>query len=186
LIFVQSSAKTKSAPVFTIVASNPGQFVYNVFLNGTAGIPVTLSVSVPYPFVTRGTNPIQVFSSFDAKSGCFVPINNVSNSFAMTPSSIGLADYATQALGSTVTITVSGNIPSSGMVYLTVRLNYGLKGSSFGRSGDSATNPCTGQVVIPEDATYSFSVSAGFLTDVQVVTSENVFKAGPGYCGGPH
>jgi hypothetical protein len=162
--------------MFTLVASNPGQFVYNVFFNGTAGAPVTLSISVPYPFVTQGTNPIQVFSNFGLQSGCFVPINNASNGFTITPSAIVLADYGTQALGSTVTITVSGSIPSSGTVYLTIHLNYGLKGSSFGRSDDDATNPSTGQVVIPDDATYSFSVSASSLTDTQTVMSQNAFK----------
>jgi hypothetical protein len=162
--------------VFTLVASNPGQFVYNVFLNGTAGAPVTLSILVQYPFVTQGTNPIQVFSNFGLQSGCFVPINNVSDGFMITPSAIALTDYSTKALGSSVTITVSGNVPSSGVVYLTIHLDYGLKGSSFGRSDDNATNPSTGQVVIPDDATYSFSVSASSLTDTQTVTSQNAFK----------
>ena len=176
LIFVQSNAKSKLASGFTLAASNPGQFAYNVFFNGTAGTPVTLSMSVPYPFVTQGTNPVQVFSNFGLQSGCFVPINNVSNSFAITPAAIALTDYSAQALGSTVTITVSGSVPSSGMVYLTVHLNYGLKGSSFGKSDDNATNPGTGQVVIPDDATYSFSVSASSLTDTQTIVSDNVFK----------
>jgi hypothetical protein len=176
LIFAQSSGKSKPAPVFTLVASNPGQFVYNVFFNGTAGTPVTLSVSVPYPFVTQGTNPVQVFSNFGLQSNCFVPINDVSNGFTITPSAVALSDYSTQALGSTVTITLSGTIPSSGLVYVTIHLDYALKGSSFGRSGDDATNPSTGQVVIPDGATYSFSVSAGSLTDTQTVMSENAFK----------
>jgi hypothetical protein len=162
--------------VFKLVASNPGQFAYNVFFNGTTAAPVTLSIPVPYPFVTQGTNAIQVFSNFGLQSGCFMPINNVSNGFTITPSAIALTDYGTQALGSTVTITVSGSIPSSGMVYLTIHLNYGLKGSSFGRSDNDATNPSTGQLVVPDDATYSFTVSAGSLTDTQTVTSENVFK----------
>jgi len=147
-----------------------------IFFNGTAGTSVTLSISVPYPFVTQGTNPVQVFSNFGLQSGCFVPINNVSSGFTITPSAIALADYGTQALGSTVTITVSGSIPSSGMVYLTVHLGYGLKGSSFGRSGGDATSPSTSQVVIPDDAAYSFSVSASSLTDTKTVMSENVFK----------
>jgi hypothetical protein len=176
LIFIQSSAKSKLASGFTLVASNPGQFAYNVFFNGTVGTPIMLSISVPYPFVTHGTNPVQVFSNFGLQSGCFLPIDNVSNGFTITPSAIGLTDYGTQALGSTVTITVSGNVPSSGMVYLTVHLGYGLKGSSFGRSGDDATSPSTGRVVIPDDATYSFSVSASSLTETQTVMSENVFK----------
>jgi hypothetical protein len=183
LIFVESNVKSKSAPVFTLVASNPGQFVYNVFFNGTAGAPVTLSISVPYPFVTQGTTPIQVFSSFGVRSGCFVPVNNISGGFAIAPSSIALVDYGRQVLGSTVTITVSGIIPSSGLVYLTVHLNYGLKGSSFGRSDDDATNPSTGQVVIPDDAMYSFSVSAGSLTDSRIVTSENIFRQDLGTAG---
>jgi hypothetical protein len=173
---VQSNAKSKSTSEFTLGASNPGQFAYNVFFNGTAGTRVTLSILVPYPFVTQGTNPVQVFSNFGLQSGCFVPINNVSSGFTITSAAIALTDYSTQALGSTVTITVSGSIPSSGMVYLTVHLNYGLKGSSFGKSDDNATNPSTGQVVIPDDATYSFSVGASSLTDTQTIVSENVFK----------
>jgi hypothetical protein len=183
LIFVQSNARSKPAPVFMLGASNPGQFVYNVFFNGTAGTPVTLSISVPYPFVTQGTNPVQVFSSFGLQSGCFVPVNNLSSGFTVTPSTIALSNYSTQALGSSVTITVSGNTPSSGMLYVTIHLDYGLKGSLFGRIDDNATNLNTGQVAIPDGAAYAFSVTTGSLTDSRVVTSLNVFKQNSGVAG---
>jgi hypothetical protein len=183
LIFIQNNTNVHLVPVFELVTSNPGQFGYNVFFNGTAGTPVTLSVSIPYPFVTQGTNPIHVASNFAVQSGCFTPINDISSSFTFSASTISLTNYSTQALGSSVMVTISGTIPSSGMVYVTVHLQYGFKGAIFGKSNFDATNATTGVVIIPNLASYTFSVSTSSLTDSQIVTSENAFKQDPGIAG---
>jgi len=183
LIFIQNNTNVHLVPVYELVTSNPGQFGYNVFFNGTAGTPVTLVVSIPYPFVTHGSNPIQVFSNFGVQSGCFTPMNNISSGFTFSASTISLTDYSTQAMGSSVMVTISGTVPSSGMVYVTFHLQYGFKGSIFGKSNFDATNSTTGQIVIPNLASYTFSVSAGSLTDSQIVTSQNTFKQDPGIAG---
>ncbi len=181
-----------NVPVFELVASNPGQFFYNVFFNGTPGTPVTLTISIPYPFVTQGSVPTQVFTNFGMQNGCFVPLNEVTSSFTITapgpstPSgapSIVLSNYNPQAIGSTVTITVTGNIPASGLVYVTIHLNYGLKGFLFTNSGGNALNSTTGIVVIPDGASYTFTVSVGSARDSQTVTSQNVFKKDSGIAG---
>jgi hypothetical protein len=183
LILIQNNTNVHLVPVYELVTSNPGQFGYNVFFNGTAGTPVTLMVSIPYPFVTQGTNPIQVFSNFSVQSGCFTPVNNISSGFTFSASTISLTDYSTQALGSSVVVTISGTVPSSGMVYVTFHLKYGLKGAIFGKSNFDATNSTTGQIIIPNGASYTFSVSANSLTDSQIVTSQNTFKQDPGIAG---
>ncbi len=188
LKYVQSHGRENSASLFTLVASNPGQFGYNVFFNGTAGTPVTLTISIPYPFVTQGSVPIQAFTNFQIRSGCFAPVNDVTSSFSITgpssgSSSIVLSNYSPQAIASTVTVTVSGKIPISGMVYVTIHLNYGLRGGLFGRSGSDAANPLTGQVVVPNGAQYIFSVNAAGLTSSQTVTSQNTFNRVQGTSG---
>jgi len=69
------------------------------------------------------------------------------------------------------------------MVYVTFHLQYGFKGAIFGKSNFDATNSTTGQIVIPNLASYTFSVSAGSLTDSRIVTSQNTFKQDPGIAG---
>jgi hypothetical protein len=69
------------------------------------------------------------------------------------------------------------------MVYVTVHLQYGFKGAIFGKSNFDATNATTGVVMIPNLASYTFSVTASSQTDSQIVTSENTFKQDPGIAG---
>jgi hypothetical protein len=69
------------------------------------------------------------------------------------------------------------------MVYVTFHLQYGFKGAIFGKSNFDATNSTTGVVMIPNLASYTFSVTAGSQTDSQIVTSENTFKQDPGIAG---
>jgi hypothetical protein len=47
--------------VYKLNASNPGQFYYNGFYNGTAGEVVDLVIEIPYPFVTQGANPFHIY-----------------------------------------------------------------------------------------------------------------------------
>ncbi len=192
LIFVQNNTNVNSVPIFELVASNPGQFAYNIFFTGTPGTPVTLTISIPYPFVTQGSVPTQVFTSFGLQNGCFVPLNNTTGNFTitapgpMTPSgaaSIVISNYNPQTIGSTVTLTVSGTVPLSGMVYVNIHLNYGLKGSFFGNSGSNATNSTTGMVIVPNGATYTFSATVGSTSNTQTVSSQNAFKGDPGIAG---
>ena len=83
-----------------------------------------------------------------------------------------------------MTITVTGNIPTTGVLYVNVHLNYGLKTMFFGKNNaNGATNATSGVVLIPQGATYTFTASAQGQTTSQTVTSTNTFKQDPGVAG---
>ncbi len=199
LMFVQDKSG-----LFTLVASNPGQFYDNVFDNGTAGAPVTIHIQIPYPFVTQGSYPIQVSSSFTlSNSGCFQPAFDQTKNFAISTSgghlsssghpSILIGDYGTMPIvgTTTTTITLTGTVPSTGLVYVTVQLDYGLKGTtgwSMGSTPFPATNNAlpglasSWLVTINNPQSYSFSFSDGVAGSTSP-TSVNVFKINQGFAG---
>jgi uncharacterized repeat protein (TIGR01451 family) len=187
LIFTQDPTNPGT---YKLTASNPGQYYYNVFYIGTEGDDVTLDIQIPYPFVTQGAVPIHVWGGvgYTDCCDCYIPMNELSGftitgTDTITPSGnvgIALSDYT----DGFVTITVSGKVPASGLVYVTIHLDYGLKGTvGYGRnSNEDAINPDTLEVLIPNYDDYEFSVS-GDLEDTQVVENENTFKRNPGFGG---
>jgi len=177
---------------FRLRSSGPRSFAYNVFYLGTPGSPVTLDVNIPYPFVTRGSDSVQVHGGARSESGCFVPSNPLSG-FAITGTRsvtesgavrIRLRDFGCHTPPTPVpscpslTVTVSGTVPSSGLVYVTFRLGYGLLGEDgFGtNAANDATDRRSGAVLIPNLGTYTFGVSGG-IEDVQWIQNENVFES---------
>ena len=196
LIYIQASSST-----FTLRGSNPGQFAYNVFTGGVPGSQVSLTLSIPYPFVTQGSNPIQVNDGVGQPSaGCFsLTGNDITSQFSITGTStitpsgapgIGLSDYGSSPTVGTsaVTLTINGNLPASGIVFVTIHLDYGLKGNSgYGKGASSnAINPATSAVLIPNLGSYTFSATgadSSGATYSQAVQNENIFKQDPGFAG---
>jgi SdrD B-like domain len=189
---------------YKLDASNPGQFYYIVTFTGTPGSSFAAgqTLKVPYPFTTGSASfPIQTSSTLKAGTGgnCFNPafdnpikVTSVTGGTFTTSKhpSITLTDYGTNpTLGTTqVTITLgSGTFPASGVVIVTVHLQYGLKDDTFTKSGTSAVDQSTtaGHVFSPSStiangATYTFSNSA---TGNTVISSVNLFKNDPGIAG---
>ena len=191
-IFTQNSTAT-----YKLTATNPGQFFYNVFYPATPGTSFSLDIKVPYPFVTQGAVPVHVQASvskttIDGKE-CFVGSQDVTSSFTITAagslspsgaSIIKLADYSSQAFGSVVTVTVSGQVPASGLAFITIHLDYGLKATTgyIKTYTNGADATAGGGKLIPDLQPYNFAVS-GPLTDTQTIESENVFKRERGFAG---
>lgn len=172
---------------YELTATNPGQFYYNAFYHGPAGSPVTLQIRIPYPFITQGAVPIQEFGQVSFTSqGCFIPSDQLSG-FTATPNSITLSSYTPQAMGSFVTITVSGTVPSTGLVYVTIHLNYGFKGATgYSDVSNNAVNTDTSKNVPQlQSYTFNFNTVVGVPQgDTQTIQSENVFKGcANGFCG---
>jgi hypothetical protein len=187
-------------------STNPGQFYYNVFNYDDPGDPVSLTIQIPFPFLTRGSNPIQVHGEFtiaDLGEGeyCFEPLDDLTNAFEiettddsdLSPSGapiITFADYNPDQLGSVAEVTVSGLMPSTGQMYITIHLDYGFKkmggwmkgttpdDNSAERAAD-ATFPAW-DIQHPQD--YQFWV-LGDLSNFQTVESINRFKRDPGFAG---
>jgi hypothetical protein len=139
---------------FKLNASNPGQTYYNLIYDATGvnGNNVVLTVKIPYPYVTVGGNPLHVYDADTVPSdgsGCLDPENAVAVPItAASPFSITLEDWTTGAAGTgdynltcpvltgpddsgycTFEVEVdNADIPASGLIYLNVHLNFGLKG----------------------------------------------------------
>jgi hypothetical protein len=172
----------QNMPCYRVTASNPGQFYYNVFFTGTPGASVTVSVTLPYPFVTQGANPIEVYDGYTATTGggqtCLVPgVKTFAGSTQVT-----LASYGGK---SSCVTNLTFNVPPSGSVYLAIHMDYGLKkttGYSPDASGNAVSCTNTTQILIPSAASYVFS-TGGAGTGSATVTSCIDFKKTPGTAG---
>jgi len=186
LIFTQDPLNLSC---YKLTASNPGQFYYNAFHVGTPLTPVTFTVTVPYPFVTQGANPIEVYdgAGFSTANGqtCFGTGTKI---LAASTTNLTLASYGVNPVvgvtTKTITVTVPGNVNDTGFVWLAIHLDYGLKGLSFGQNTTTlAATQCGGTtVLIPNNQPYAFSVSNGS-TGSSSITSCNTFKKLPGIGG---
>jgi uncharacterized repeat protein (TIGR01451 family) len=197
--------------IYRLQASNPGQFYYNVFFTGNVGDPVNLTITIPYPFVTQegAGNPIQVHDDVSLYgNNCFVPSGNVPSTIttqALTPTSsagnqiITPEDYTTKRLGQNTTVMINGTVPSSGLFYVTIHLDYGLKKTSGWKNlGTSTLNPVTNTSILDmqnltgfgNDAVtihgyevYNFSWSDGTNTYTSTPSSYNEIKKFAGFMG---
>jgi len=191
---------------YIINASNPGQFYYNVFQAGTPGAAVDLDIEVPFPFVTQGAHPIQVHDRARSSGGCFQPGASLSG-FTITTDGgnrspggfpvILRSDFSTPNLGDTTSVHVSGTVPSTGLLYVTIHLDYGLKkvtGWQQATNGTTAQGPDTnldgtldglggGPIFIDSPEPYDFGFSAGGPTHTSTPASCNKFKKNPGVHG---
>ncbi len=182
LIYIQDSVST-----YTLTASNPGQFYSNVFASLSTPGSLSVSVVIPYPFVTQGAVPIQVFYNQPLPTcGSTVPSSNVNGEFTISPTSITLSSYgASPVVGVTtvtVTFTSTGTLPA-GLYWFAIHLNYGLKGFDYSKGSQScpvATAVTGPSVTIGCPQAYGFSNS---ITGGTPVTSNNTFNKDPGIAG---
>ena len=187
LIFTQD---TQKMPCYKLTASNPGQFYYNVFYTAAPGSNVTFHVTLPYPWVTQGARPIEVYDGVTANNSggqtCLAPGNKIlAGSQQVTLSSYG----SKPVMGvTTYTLNVTMTVPSTGFVFLAIHLDYGLKASTgYGHNGagDATMGGSTGTIPIPNNQSYAFSVT-GAAGGSALVSSYNAFKKNPGVGGLAH
>ena len=168
---------------FKVTASNPGQTYYNIFAVGEEGDKVTLEITIPRPYITKGANPIHAYSDVDTITGFYEPSDEVPfeilnpEDLTETPSGaygISLDDYP----NGFVTIIVEGEIPETGLFYLNIHLDYGLKKTLgyINADGDAVS----ADERIDDDTDYDFTVSCnveGTITDGDdMVTNDNDFR----------
>ena len=187
-----------SATVSKLNASNPGQFYYNVF--DGSGDGNTLTIDIPYPFVTQGAVPIHVYDSATMDdNGCWTPGNLVTGCMINTtgghlsPSGapvIMLGDYAS-GFGATTAVSVDCPVPSTGFLYVALHLDYGLKGTVTGCTKSYPNYPDTSVIdascttptntTIDDQKEYVFNNSIS--SDSVTIQSLNTFKKDPGIGG---
>jgi hypothetical protein len=116
---------TSTLQAYKLSDSNPGQFFYNVFQTGGTG---TVTLTLPYPFVTQGATPIHVYSGLTAYTSngltCLQPTGEIKN----YNTQVTLASYGAAPTypGSTTTVTLTG-LPTTGFMYINIHLDYGLE-----------------------------------------------------------
>lgn len=168
-------------------ASNPGQFYDNVFYVGAGGTSLTLRV--PYPFVTQGAVPIHIYDSATSVASdagiCISPGHEVANSAAQ----ISLATYTDTSgdgsigIGDTAILTLQLPPLPTNFAYIGVHLDYGLKkvGAFKKDQANNAVDASTGLILVPEKQVYAFTNSA--FGGAALVMSENAFKKAHGIAG---
>jgi hypothetical protein len=185
LLFSPDGSKS---PLSKLNASNPGQTYFNLFYPGQPGSVVTLNLTIPYPYITRGAQPIHAYDSVTVVPGsngqeCYIP----GNGFFVDSTQVVLSDYRPQAMGSSTTVSVTLTVPASGFVYLNMHLDYGLKGTTGyamgGVSGNDAVNPVTRRIVIPDRGSYLFAFSDGTDSASDAICNINDFKKVTGIVG---
>jgi hypothetical protein len=185
LHFMQDPTKPST---YMLKTSTPAQFYFHGFINGGTGTSASITLTIPYPFVTQGVSSIHVYDGFDIVNGCFVPGNDISSGYTFSRSQITLADYgAAPVLGfTTVNLVVSKSAPTTPVIYVNINLNYGLKNVLANIINDAYSNArdaTTGRIVIPNFQNYSFAFSSGSYRDSQTIESMNKFKKNPGFAG---
>jgi hypothetical protein len=190
LIYIQDSNTA-----FTLKASNPGQFYYNVFyISGSdTAAGTTFTATIPYPFITQGAVPIQVFENQPLPTcGTTAPSTNINKQFTISPTIISLGN-GYSSLGQTVTVTFTLNtaVPAGNLLWFAFHLDYGLKGLDFNKvpvSTASCLSPNTGDcaligtVLVGNLQDYAFTNDLPLSTS-NTISSTNSFKKDPGFAG---
>ena len=189
---------------YRMTATNPGQFYYNMFTYyGLAeDRRLTMSLTLPYPFVTQGATPIHAYTSASISEmygeECITPSGEVYHNSDQIWTMITGA-WSGDTFGDTHLINldffVPDNLPPTGFIYVNIHLDYGLKGSigwtKWPRAPDSQYIDAVGGTQGPypglkvwDDNPYEFSFSVvGDGTDTAVVRNKNDFKKNPGVGG---
>jgi hypothetical protein len=132
----------ENAGCYKQTASNPGQYYYNAFADGlTSGDTVSFTITLPYPFVTQGAQPIHAYDGVTVyvngdppdstcpASTCFTPGNEIYVDVEPNSVPVTLDSYNPQQMDSITTLDVMLTVPESGLVFLAMHLDYGLKGT---------------------------------------------------------
>jgi uncharacterized repeat protein (TIGR01451 family) len=186
---------SSSTPYYKLSDSNPGQFYYNVFYVND-GSTDTITMEIPYPFVTQGANPVHVYG------GLFVGQENGYNCFDPTDTlaaygfTFGLGDYTDTngdgktGFGDVYLVEVPAEL---GFQYTNIHLDYGLeKTDGWLRKGANATSDGTGKnpapvgVSIVDNTAHTFKAYAdGTLipSSTDTVYNLNEFKQIRGFGG---
>src|SRR5262249_35240597 len=133
---------------YTLNASNPGQFYYNVIANASGAV----TMNIPYPFITQGTMPIHVYPvgqfDFDPVNQCFKPGQDSAADGTQVTFTSTYNDF-----GKFYTVTIQ-NVPAG--AYVNIHLDYGFKGTSPWQS--QANNDAKkGNQTIHDVEQYNFS-----------------------------
>ena len=134
---------------YKLNASNPGQTFYNLIYDASeaGGSDVSLTVTIPYPYVTVGGSPLHIYDADTVGSngqGCLDPedairsekLNISLDDWILGAEGIGdynlvcdqVQDPGGTGFCSFDVIVLNEEIPAGGLLYVNVHLDYGFKG----------------------------------------------------------
>ncbi len=64
------SPDVQNYPAYKLVSSNPGQTFYNLIVDGQPGDTVPVTMSIPYPYVSVGGQPVHVYDGSAVVGAC--------------------------------------------------------------------------------------------------------------------
>jgi hypothetical protein len=156
----------------------------------------TFIITLPYPFVTQGAQPIHAYDSVgiynSAGQTCLTP----GNALYVSGDQVTLDDYGPNPVVGKTTYTFTETVPLSalGYAYLNIHLDYGLKkagGYTFGGTSGKDAVACSGSSAIPipdlqvDNLAYYFGYTIGstIVVTVPPVQSANDFNKNAGVGG---
>ena len=163
---------------YKLTASNPGQFYYNTFYLGTKDDLVTINLIIPSPFATQGAVPIHVYSDVAISSmGCYTPLNEILS--------------VTKEPGTGGTISFDVKVPDTGLVYVTIHLDFDWKKQTGYVVGPSplplkyAQNlvDSTKDIQNLNSYTFKYEVDGNLQPGSPTIKNINIFKNDPGFYG---
>jgi hypothetical protein len=175
---------------YKLFATNPGQF----FLNVATYIDTseTVTVTLPFPFVTQGAVPIKVYGDWTATEDngkwCFEPFDLL---WSQTDQVV-LDDPDYNEFGETATLTIDPPDSETGWVWIRIHIDYDLKGlvTECTKDGYDNADSCTFSFDGYSDYTFdildgqlyefSFTDAAAGSTEIE---SMNEFKRVNGVAG---
>lgn len=174
---------------YQLTASNPGQFYYNIFYIGCLKEGHKFTITLPYPFVTKGATPVHIYSLLKIDSdGCFKPFKDITSQFTITPSTVSISP-GFDSFGDEANIAVEANNAYVGLLCITVHVDYGLKmtggyGKNLNMDATRLKTDGTTEVIIKNYFVNTFRVIfPNGAVDMKGIQNMNVFKKNPGFAG---
>jgi hypothetical protein len=173
--FALGFSPVRASSAYRLGSTDPGGFFYNALATGTPDDQYTVTITLPYPFVTKGGNPTHTSDgvSFTQEDGKWC-VSADGDSLGSHKDQVVFGDYT--GPGDTQTLEVSGTFDGTGMAFIRVHLEFGLQGSrpwTPGASNSAVSGLPLPAMTIVDDQTWSFSDTTGGGTDVHSV---NVWK----------
>jgi hypothetical protein len=158
-------------PSYTVTASNPGQFFFNGFVQGTPGEQISFDVYVPYPFVTQGAQPVHVYDGvsfvYSADPMCSTQLIPGAELVSVDAGTVDLdlsnygdgydASGDPEILKRTITVTLPESPFASAFLYVNFHLDFDLKGKDVD-GPDEDTDPDRYDKGADDDAYYHGTV----------------------------
>jgi hypothetical protein len=146
---------------------------------------VTFNITLPYPYVTQGAQPIHAYDWVTPQLVNGEVCYEAGRGFYVGSTQVMLDNYGPQkTYGSKTALSVNLTVPSTGFIYLNIHLDFGLKGSSgYSANSNGDAVDSTSAIVIPNRGSYTFSSSYGFGETSDSICNINVWKKLPGAGG---